>query len=157
MPILNLQLGKNNTSSEAILVEGKIMPEDCCFAHDFELLDQLVDTFMALAYTAPDSKHLWILIMDHASRNLDIDRVFTNIAIIRLNSLSGIKHVLQSISKANDIRPVATREWSHQPNNPASQNADTNLIPEPMSIELVCVPRLWNSLLIWNRNIRPVD
>ena len=133
------------------------MPEYCCFANHFELFDELVHILLAPSHSAADSKHLWVLIMNHASRNFDIGWVFTNIAIICFDSFPFIEHVLQSISKANNVRPVAARKRSHQPNNPAGHDTDTNLISQTMGIELLGIPCLWNSLLIRNGAVGAVD
>lgn len=140
-------------------MEREIVSKDCSFSNHFELLYELVDTFMPATNAAPNSKHLRILIMNHTAWNLDSCWVFSNIAIIRFHSLSFVEHLLQCVSKAHDIWPVATRKGTHQPNNPAREDAHTNLIPEPMRIELLGVPRLWNSLalLVTDRHISAVN
>jgi hypothetical protein len=105
------------------------MPEDSCFANNFELLDQFVDTLMPATDPRSHAKPLRILIMKHTSWNLDSGGVFSNITIVGFNPLSIVKHMLQCIPKAHDIGPVSTWKWTHQPDDPSSDDADTNLIP----------------------------
>ena len=118
------------------------MPEDSCFANHFELLDEFVDTLVPATYTRANTESLWILIMEHTSRNLDRDRVFTNISIISFNSFALLQHVFHCIPEDDNIRPVSTWEWTHQPNNPAGEDAHPNLIAETVRVELFRIPSL---------------
>jgi hypothetical protein len=110
-------------------MEGKIMPEDCSFPNYFELFDELVHTLMPAPDPTPDTEHLRVLIMNHTARDFDIDWVLSNIAIICFHSLIVIKHLLESIAEADNVRPITTRKWTHEPNNPASEDTNTNFIP----------------------------
>ena len=101
-------MGKNSTSSEAIPMKRKIMSEDGAFANDFELFDEFVDALMPAANPASYAKHLWILIMDHRFWNFYSDWILSNIAIIGLYPLISIKHPLECITEANNVRPITT-------------------------------------------------
>lgn len=138
-------------------MERQIMLEDSGFSNHFELLDEFVHVLMPTPDSTPDTEHLRILIMDHTARNLHIGWVFSNVSIIGFNTLSILKHLLERVPKAHDIWPVSTRKWTHQPNNPSSQNANTNLVSKTTGIELLGVPGLRLYLLIRNGNIGPID
>jgi len=65
---------------------------------------------------------------------------FTAISEVSNNFLPSLKHPFHSGTKDVEVRPTSTFKWTTERHNPTSPDADSNLISQARSIELVWIP-----------------
>jgi hypothetical protein len=82
---------------------------------------------------------------------------FTSIASVGLDFLARGKYLLQPLSKDLEVRPSSTGEWSIDPDNISCLNANSNLITQSSSPELVGEPLLVERLRLPDLNVGAIN
>ena len=96
-------------------------------AEDCPLFEAKVDRFLAISH-----KLLHCLIFNRvgeAGRAFHLPRRFPPVSIVCLNTLVLVEVMLQCVTKNVDVRPSSCSKGTIDPGNGASQNVESDLVP----------------------------
>ena len=79
------------------------------------------------------------------------------VGAIGQEQFADIKSLVQAISADGQVGPVPRRVRTIDPDDITGLNADANLVAKSTSIEFLCVPGFWNSLLVGDCAVSAID
>jgi len=103
----------------------------------FKLLEPAIHSFMAFARIG---SLLMGIPLSFQRQWCSDEHAFTIVSIISLHLFTRCKPCKQFAPKNSQIRESTTRKGTINPNNMASSDAHTDLIPDARTVELVAVP-----------------